>query len=317
MTQMAFLFPGQGSQSIGMLADLASHHPHIRQRFDEASELVGRDLWTLTQSGPVDQLNQTENTQVIMLVADVAVFETIQSLAQPPISQMAGHSLGEYPALVCAGALTFADAVLLVQERARLMQSTIPLGMGAMAAIVGLDDETVQDLCTTASDTDTRVMPANYNAPGQVVIAGHSAAVDRAISIAEEKGARLAQRLAVSVPCHCDLLRDTAIHFAEALAQTVFLMPSIPVYSNVTAKPYEDVMQIKARLAEQLYSPVRWVEIIQAMSQAGVTRMVECGAGRVLAGLGKRIDRSVQVQSVHDTASLAAFIELLEEQSHA
>ena len=306
MSMTAFVFPGQGSQSVGMLCELGSRNPLVAELFGKVSERVGYDLWALIQQGPEATLNQTEHTQVAMLTADVVVFRLLQQhgMARPTI--MAGHSLGEYAALVCADAITLEDAADLVAKRGQFMQSTVPLGEGAMAAIVGLTDGDVIALCKEASTLAHQVTPANYNAIGQVVIAGHTEAIEKAIKLADEKGARLATVIPVSVPCHCPLLMKAAEKFSESLQQVTFKLPSLPVISNVDLSIYQSVGQMRTLLKEQLYSPVRWVEIIQLMKHKGVEQIVECGPGKVLSGLIKRIDKSLTTISVNDEASLHA-----------
>ena len=300
MMKYAIVFPGQGSQFVGMLADLATLYPEILDTFAVVSEQLQDDIWQLVQHGPEERLNQTEYTQVAMLAADVALYQLLQRRQVSPPSMMAGHSLGEYAALVCAEALSLSDAAKLVQTRGRLMQATIPLGRGAMAAIVGLPDEQVMDICHQSTDVDTQVTPANYNAPGQVVIAGHRDAVMRAIERAESAQARMAKLIPVSVPCHCELLRPAADKFAEVLANTPFQAPTIPVISNVDLSTYQTPVQIRDLLQRQLYSPVRWVETIQSMQKQGINQIIECGPGKVLNGLTKRIDKSVQGYAVQD-----------------
>ena len=309
MVKTAFVFPGQGSQSVGMLADFELQYPIVVDIFAEASEAVGYDLWSLVKQGPADLLNQTEHTQVAMLTADVAVFRLLeqQGIARPDF--MAGHSLGEYPALVCADALSLSDAARLVAHRGQVMQKAIPLGLGAMAAIVGFTDEQVTILCKEASQPNDVVTPANFNAIGQVVVAGHASAVNRVIALAEEAGARLAKVIPVSVPCHCSLLSDASETYAEYLAQANFKKPSVDVISNVDLSTYQSAQQIRDRLKEQLYSPVRWVETIQLFKNNGVELVLECGPGKVLSGLVKRIDRSLNTTSVYDTISLEQVME--------
>ena len=304
MLTTAVVFPGQGSQSVGMLVELAENNPIIRTLFSEVSNRLSFDLWDLVQNGPESKLNQTENTQVAMLVADVAVYRLLEQRNMPKPLMMAGHSLGEYAALVAANALTLADAALLVQTRGQLMQRTVPLGHGAMAAIVGLADEVVQSLCLEISTDSLMVSPANYNAIGQVVIAGHTKAVEAAIKLAEQMGARMAVMIPVSVPCHCSLLKEAAFQFADTLARVDFRVPELPVISNVDLSIYESTDQIKALLSEQLYRPVRWVETVQLMKHRGIQRVIECGPAKVLSGLLKRIDKSFQGISVNDEASV-------------
>ena len=304
MSKIAYVFPGQGSQSVGMLKELAARFSIVESLFTAASERLGYNLWHLVQQGPESILNQTEHTQVAMLVADVAVYRIIQQQGGPKPAMMAGHSLGEYAALVCADALDVEDAAALVATRGRLMQASAPLGQGAMAAIVGLTDEQVQALCTEASDANEQVTPANYNAIGQVVIAGHTGAVNAAIAIAEKMDARMAKLIPVSVPCHCPLLLKAADAFAQSLYDAHFKIPAVDVISNVDLSTYKTVDQIQSLLKEQLYSPVRWVETIQLMKHKGVETIVECGPGKTLSGLVKRIDKTVTALSVNDPDSL-------------
>lgn len=304
MMNQAIVFPGQGSQSVGMLGALAERYPDIKATFQSVSEHLGYDLWQLVQQGPADVLNQTMYTQVAMLTADVAVFNVLQSQGTIQPKTMAGHSLGEYAALVCSDAIPLLDAALLVQTRGRLMQETVSVGVGAMAAIVGLDDAQVNTICERSTTAEEQVTPANYNAIGQVVIAGHTAAVQRAIALAEKTGARLAKIIPVSVPCHCALLAPAAELFAEALAAAPFQRPKIDVVSNVDLSTYESADHIRSLLRQQLYSPVRWVETIQQMKHNSVTHILECGPGKVLSGLIKRIDNAIQVDSACDALSL-------------
>jgi len=304
MSQIAFVFPGQGSQSIGMLGELASRYPLIIECFDRVSDALGFNLWTLLINGPLEQLNQTEHTQVAMLTADVAVFKLLQQLGLPPINMMAGHSLGEYAALVAADSLSITEAAKLVQKRGQLMQETVPLGQGAMAAIVGLENNDVEAICNEVSTPLEQVSPANYNAIGQVVIAGHTKAVEHAIQLAISKNARLAAVIPVSVPCHCPLLKEAASLFEEYLQRAPFKVPSLPVISNVDVSVYESVEQIRHLLKEQLYRPVRFVETIQKMQKSGIDLVVECGPGKVLSGLIRRIDKSMEAIAVNDIANL-------------
>ncbi len=309
VSKRAFVFPGQGSQKIGMLSELCAKYPLVQDTFTSVSDTLGYDLWSLTQSGPADQLNQTEYTQVAMLTADVAVYHILEHHGlDARIS--AGHSLGEYSALVCANAIELTDAAKLVQARGRLMQENVPLGKGAMAAIVGLSDEDVQTICQHVSTHATQVTPANYNAIGQVVIAGHTEAVKQAMTAAEEKGARLAMEIPVSVPCHCALLSEAAEKFTEVLNDTPIQVPCRTVISNVDLSTHNEPDTMRQLLAKQLYSPVRWVETIQAMKQSGVEQIIECGPGNVLAGLVKRIDRNISAMSVNSPDSLEKILSL-------
>lgn len=311
MVNTAFVFPGQGSQSVGMLSDFMPQYTLISELFAEASDAIGYDLWQLIQNGPEEKLNQTEHTQVAMLTADVAIYKLLLQQGIPSPQIMAGHSLGEYAALVCANSLSLADAARLVARRGQVMQNAIPLGVGAMAAIVGLDDEQVKNLCELASQENQIVTPANYNAIGQVVVAGHTPAVERLIVLADEASARLAKVIPVSVPCHCPLLSEAAELFSDSLANVEFKKPSISVVSNVDLSIYHSAQHIRDKLKEQLYSPVRWVEIIQLFKSQEVELVVECGPGKVLNGLTKRIDRSLNTISVYDTISLDQVIEHL------
>ncbi|KTD09462.1 ACP S-malonyltransferase [Legionella jamestowniensis] len=316
MNNSAFVFPGQGSQSVGMLAEFANSYPIVRELFSLVSDTVGYDVWHLIQEGPESKLNQTEHTQVAMLTADVAVFTVLEKQGAANAQIMAGHSLGEYAALVCADAIALADAAILVAKRGQVMQKYIPLGQGAMAAIVGLSDEQVELLCKQASSVEYQVTPANYNAIGQVVIAGHTVAVERAVQIAETMDARMAKVIPVSVPCHCSLLVEAADAFEEHLARANFKSPKVAVISNVDLSIYNSPTHIRTLLKEQLYRPVRWVETIQLMKNRGIERIVECGPGKVLTGLIKRIDKSLTAISINDSASLHQALSQLTEQSY-
>ena len=302
---LAMVFPGQGSQSLGMLAELSAEYAAVSDTFAEASEVLGYDLWKLVQDGPEEDLNQTDRTQPAMLAAGVSVWRVWQSLDGARPSVMAGHSLGEYSALVCAGALGFTDAIALVAERGRCMQSAVPSGVGAMAALLGLADDVVADVCKTAADNEV-VEPVNFNSPGQVVIAGNSAAVERAIELAKAAGAKRAVTLPVSVPSHCALMTPAAEKFALTLADVAIHSPAIPVVQNVDAQSHEQPETIRDNLARQLCKPVLWVSSVQTMQSQGVTRMIEMGPGKVLTGLCKRIDKTIDNRAVFDPASLAA-----------
>jgi [acyl-carrier-protein] S-malonyltransferase len=300
----AFVFPGQGSQALGMLSDFLPHYSSVTDTFTEVSDTLGYDVWALIQNGPLETLNQTEYTQVAMLTADIAIFTVLRQQGFPLPLMMAGHSLGEYAALVAANALSLKDAASLVAERGRLMQKALPLGYGAMAAIVGLSDVEVQALCQEISKPEQVVTPANYNAIGQVVVAGHTKAVEAVVELASQKGALLAKLIPVSVPCHCPLLTDMAAAFTNTLEAVTFKTPEVPVISNVDVSTYADAAQIRAKLSRQLYSPVRWVETIQSFKKQDITRIIECGPGKVLSGLVKRIDRDLTAVSIYDTISL-------------
>lgn len=302
--QLAIVFPGQGSQSVGMLAELAGAYPEVQATFAEASSVLGYDLWALTQNGPETDLNQTDRTQPAMLAAGVAVWRAWQQQGGAQPAFLAGHSLGEYTALVCAGSLAFTDAVRLVAERGRRMQEAVPAGIGAMAAILGLEDEQVRQACSISEQGEV-VSAVNFNSPGQVVIAGHKAAVDRACEQAKAMGAKRALPLAVSVPSHSSLMRPAAEAFAVTLAATDFKAPLIPVIHNADVSAHSDADAIRAALTQQLYSPVRWVETVHYLGQQGVTHIVEAGPGKVLVGLNKRIDKNIAAIAAFDSASLA------------
>lgn len=299
----ACVFPGQGSQSPGMLSALSDAHPQVRDAFQEASDTLGFDLWSLVQNGPEDDLNRTENTQPAMLAAGVAVWRVWQAAGGAAPTLMAGHSLGEYTALVCAGALAFGDAVGLVAERGRLMQGAVAPGEGAMAAILGLDDGQVIDVCARAAEGGV-VEAVNFNSPGQVVIAGETAAVDRAVALASEAGARRSVKLPVSVPSHCRLMEGAAARLAERLAGVTVRAPSIPVIHNVDADVHGEPDAIRAALTAQLHRPVRWVDTVRRMAAQGVTTVVELGPGKVLTGLNKRIEKNLNLACVQDPESL-------------
>lgn len=306
---LAFVFPGQGSQSQGMLSGLGASHPVVRQTFDEASSVLGMDLWSLVQDGPEDALNSTVNTQPAMLAAGVALWRVWCETTDIRPLWMAGHSLGEYTALVCADAMSFADAISLVRSRGELMQSAVPEGVGAMAAIIGLEDDQIRDACLTAETASEKVAPANYNAPGQVVIAGHAPAVLRAMAEARGMGAKRALQLPVSVPSHCVLMRPAAERFAAILADVPVAIPRFTVLHNVDATARTESDSVKSALVEQLYSPVRWVDTIQQFSVLGVEQIVECGPGKVLAGLNKRIAPGSPTTPFFDAESLAKAME--------
>lgn len=300
---LAIVFPGQGSQSVGMMATYGEHAA-IRDTLAEASDTLGFDLAKMVADGPADVLNQTVNTQPVMLAAGVAVYRMwlAQGGAQP--SLMAGHSLGEYTALTCAGALNFADALKLVRLRAEAMQSAVPEGVGAMAAVLGLDDEAVRAVCAEAAQGEV-LEAVNYNSPGQVVIAGNKAAIERGCALAKEKGAKRALPLPVSVPSHCALMKPAAEKLLAAMVAMDIRSPAIPVIHNADVAAHADPDAIRDALARQLYSPVRWVESMQAFAAQGVTRIAECGPGKVLAGLNKRILDNVPTVALADAAALA------------
>jgi [acyl-carrier-protein] S-malonyltransferase len=290
--KLAFVFPGQGSQSVGMMKGF-DDLPVVRQTFIEASDAIGHDLWVLVTQGPEEDLDLTRNTQPVMLTAGVAVWRAWQAAGGPMPDVLAGHSLGEYSALVASGALAFADAVPLVRYRAEAMQEAVPAGVGAMAAILGADEDTVAAACREGAEGHV-VEPVNYNAPGQLVIAGERGAVERAMQAAKELGARRAVMLPVSAPFHSSLLKPAADKLAQRLAQVRFVTPSIPVVHNVDVAMHPEPDAIRAALAKQAASPVRWTQTIQAFAAGGVTHVVECGPGKVLANLVKRIDERLE-----------------------
>jgi [acyl-carrier-protein] S-malonyltransferase len=301
--KLAMVFPGQGSQSQGMLADLAAQHEEVTSTFAAASEVIGYDLWDLVQNGPAEKLNETVVTQPAMLAAGVSTWRVWQKQGGAEPVGMAGHSLGEYTALTCAGAIEFEDAVKVVQRRAELMQNAVPAGEGAMAAILGLEDQAVRDVCATASEHGV-AEAANFNSPGQVVVAGHRGAIERAIDLAKEAGARRAIMLAVSVPSHSTLMLPAGEALAESLDATRFQSPSIPVINAVDAAPYTDASDIRERLTRQVSSPVHWVDTVQRLIADGATSIVECGPGKVLTGLVKRIDRLLPALCIDSSAAL-------------
>jgi [acyl-carrier-protein] S-malonyltransferase len=299
MTHFAFLFPGQGSQSVGMLSDLSARFPSVKKTFDTASSILGYDLWDLTQQGPAEKLDQTEFTQPALLAADVAVWECWQSINQQKPQFFAGHSLGEYAALVCAESIAFEDAVSLVSYRGKYMQSAVPENTGAMAAIVGLEDDAVATVCDQASDIGL-VSPANFNSLGQVVIAGEVLAVEKAIELAKTAGAKIAKKIPVSVPSHCALMQPAADQMTQKLAYIDIKKPVVPVIQNADVAYFETAQAIRAALVKQLISPVRWVETIQYMMKNDCHLFFECGPGKVLSGLNKRISRDINTDCVLD-----------------
>jgi [acyl-carrier-protein] S-malonyltransferase len=303
MTRFAYVFPGQGSQSVGMMTDWGEHQAIVSEVYAEASAALGYDLWSVTSQGPSEKLNLTEVTQPAMLCAGVASWRIAsQQLAIPQAAMMAGHSLGEYSALVCAGSLDLGEAVSLVARRGQLMQSAVKAGEGAMAAIIGLDDAVVREACARVSEGVVEAV--NFNAPGQVVIAGDSAAVESAMANAKELGAKRALPLPVSVPSHCSLMRDAANQLAVELEIVTIEMPQVAVIHNHGASLASSVDEIRERLKMQLYSPVEWVASVQAMHGQGIEMLIECGPGKVLTGLARRIEKSLQAFAIYDNASL-------------
>jgi len=308
MTKIAVVFPGQGSQTLGMLADLAAAHPVVEETFAEASSALGYDLWQLVQQGPAEELNKTWQTQPALLAASVAIWRVWQQQngAQPVL--MAGHSLGEYSALVCAGVLDFKQAISLVELRGKLMQEAVPAGTGAMYAIIGLDNDAIAKACEESAQGQV-VSPVNFNSPGQVVIAGNKEAVERAGAACKEAGAKRALPLPVSVPSHCALMKPAADKLAVALENVTFSVPQYSVVNNVDVKIETSPEAIRSALVRQLYSPVRWTESVEFMAAQGVEQLLEVGPGKVLTGLTKRIVDTLTAAAVNDTASLAAALE--------
>lgn len=304
-TQLAFVFPGQGSQSVGMLADLASADPVVQATFAEASEGAGVDLWRLSQEGPDTELNTTEFTQPALLAAGIAMWRLWQARGGAMPAQLAGHSLGEYTALVAAGALPLADAARLVRLRGQLMQAAAPAGTGAMAAVLGADDALVLEVCEASSGREV-VVPANFNSPGQIVIGGHADAVDRALTALAERGVRKAVKLAVSVPSHTPLMREAANRLAEAMNGLAWSAPQLPIVQNVDAEVRTDIASIRDALVRQLYLPVQWTQCVETLVARGATRIAECGPGKVLTGLVKRIDKSVDARALGAPSDLDA-----------
>ncbi|HIE0909426.1 TPA: ACP S-malonyltransferase [Serratia marcescens] len=308
MTQFAFVFPGQGSQTVGMLAELAAQFPIVEETFGEASSALGYDLWQLVQQGPAEELNKTWQTQPALLAASVAIFRVWQQQGGKEPALMAGHSLGEYSALVCAGVLDFKAAIRLVELRGKLMQEAVPEGTGAMYAIIGLDNDAIAKACEESAQGQV-VSPVNFNSPGQVVIAGNKEAVERAGAACKAAGAKRALPLPVSVPSHCALMKPAADKLAVALQDITFNAPQVPVVNNVDVRTENDPEAIRSALVRQLYSPVRWTESVEFIAAQGVTSLLEVGPGKVLTGLTKRIVDTLTAAAVNDTASLSAALE--------
>ena len=306
--QLALVFPGQGSQSVGMLAELSDLHASVKATFEEASDGAGVDLWALSQSGPDEMLGRTEYTQPALLAAGVAVWRLWNAQGGATPSLLAGHSLGEYTALVAAGAPSLKDGAHLVRIRGQLMQDAAPAGVGAMAAVLGAEDALVLEVCEAVSGSEV-VVPANFNSPGQIVIGGHAAAVDAALAMLAGKGVRKAVRLAVSVPSHTPLMREAANRLAETMAGLQWQLPALPVVQNVDAQAHDSVDAIRDALVRQLYLPVQWTGCVQALASRGVSRIGECGPGKVLAGLVKRIDKSLDARALGTPADFAGAIE--------
>lgn len=303
--KFAFVFPGQGSQSVGMMNGYTDL-PVIQKTFQEASDILKQDLWSMVHSGPADDLNLTINTQPLMLTAGIAVYRAWASLGGEKPVLMAGHSLGEYTALVASEALSFADALTLVRFRAQAMQQAVPEGVGGMAAILGLDDEIIKNICDdiTNQNSEESLEPANFNSPGQVVIAGHKNAILRGIEMAKSKGAKRAIMLPMSIPSHCSLMKPAADSMRLQLAQVTLQPPRIPILHNADVTSHAETTDIKEILIRQLTSPVRWVDTIKAFAASGITHIIECGPGKILVGLNKRIDQNLQQLSLSDSESI-------------
>lgn len=303
------VFPGQGSQSLGMQSDLAATFPEVLQTYTEASEVLGYDLWELVQNGPAEKLSETVVTQPAMLTAGVAAYRVWRAAGGAEPHQVAGHSLGEYSALVSAQAIGFADAMRVVMRRSQLMQEAVPIGVGAMAAILGLDDSTILDVCEEASMIGI-AEAVNFNTPGQVVVAGHKKALDQLIVLAKEAGARRAMMLPVSVPSHSSLMIGAGEALQEALSRADFATPAISVIAATNGMPYGDADDIRARLSIQVHGPVQWVVTVKAMIDAGASTIIECGPGKVLAGLCRRINKATPVGFIDSDESLKAALQL-------
>ena len=308
--KLAFVFPGQGSQSVGMMSGYETDGV-VRQTFEQASAILGADMWSMAEKGPAELLNLTTNTQPLMLIAGVAVYRAWIAAGGPEPGLLAGHSLGEYSALVAAESMQFADAVPLVRFRAQCMQDAVPAGTGAMAAVLGLDDDGVRAACKEATQGTEVAEAANFNAPGQVVVAGQKAAVERAVEAAKARGAKRAMLLPMSAPSHCSLMKPASEMLAERLRGVKIETPKITVIHNESVAAAQDLNGLRQSLVKQLFSPVRWVETIRSLGESGVTHIVECGPGKVLAGLNKRIGVEVQTLALTDAAALQSAIETL------
>lgn len=306
--QLAFVFPGQGSQSVGMMAEIAEIYPDIKDTFAQASEVLGLDLWAMVTDGPVEDLNQTQHTQPAMLAAGVALWKVWSATSDIRPAYMAGHSLGEYTALVCSGALDFADAIALVAARGRFMQEAVPAGVGAMAAVLGLTDEQVIQVCAEAAQGEV-CSAVNFNSPGQVVIAGNTAAIDRAMLAAKEAGAKRALKLPVSVPSHCALMQPAADKLYTKMQDILFVEPGVTLLHNADVSEHKDAEGIRQVLKQQLFMPVRWVDTVNSMTEQGVTTFVEMGPGKVLMGLNKRIVKAADHFTVYSPDTLNSLLE--------
>ncbi len=302
---LAFVFPGQGSQSVGMLAELSASHADVQKAFAEASEGAGLDLWELSQNGPEEKLNQTEITQPALLAASIAVWRVWQTNKGVQPAQMSGHSLGEYAALVASGALSLHDGAKLVRERGRLMQAAVRAGIGAMAAVLGAEDALVEEVCREVSTSDSCIVPCNYNSPGQIVIGGHATALERATAVLNERGVRKVIRVAMSVPSHTPLMRDAAAQLGEFMKTMAWTMPDRPVIQNADVIAHSSIEAIQDALVRQLYSPVRWTECVQKLAANGAVHIAECGPGKVLTGLIKRIDKTIDARAIGTSTDLS------------
>jgi [acyl-carrier-protein] S-malonyltransferase len=307
--QLAVLFPGQGSQALGMLSALAAAHPVVRATFEEASQAIDVDLWALSQDGPEAELNRTINTQPALLAAGVAVWRAWRAAGGAEPAALAGHSLGEYTALVCSEAIALSDATCLVRERGRLMQEAVPEGVGAMAAVLNADLGLLTEVCAQVSTDAEPVVPANLNAPGQIVLSGSAVALDRALALLAERGVKRSIRLPVSVPSHSPLMRGAATALAECLVRVEIVEPRIPVIHNADVATHSDPVAIRAALASQLHAPVRWIETIEKLAADGITRALECGPGKVLTGMAKRIAPSIEGQAIGEPVGFDAALE--------
>ena len=311
--EFAFVFPGQGSQSVGMVRELSESFSIIRECYQEASDAIEVDLWKMVQEGPAEDLNQTSNTQPVMLAASYSIAKIWANSTQRNATIMAGHSFGEVSAFTCAGAMTFREATILARRRGEFMQNAVATGTGAMAAILGMEDQTLDDLCKSISSEAAVVEAVNYNAPGQVVVAGHNEAVEKLIDQAKQQGAKRALKLPVSVPAHSSLMLPAAKKFASALAQVNFELPAVPIIQNATLTSPQNTDELKSALQAQLHSPVRWVDTVAAIKQAGAACLIEIGPGKVLSGLHKRIDKSLKSLYVCDNQSLETALKIIEE----
>jgi [acyl-carrier-protein] S-malonyltransferase len=309
MSHIAFVFPGQGSQKIGMLSELSQDHALIKQTFDEASDVLGYDMWDLIQQGEQEVINLTERTQPILLTSSLAIWRLWNEHKGAQPSQMAGHSLGEWSALVCSGVVDFADALKIVRARGQYMQQAVPVGEGAMAAIIGLDDQSILDACSNAQSLGV-VDAVNFNAPGQVVIAGSNAAVEAAMEACKAAGAKRALPLPVSAPFHTSLMKPAADNLADLVNSVAFSAPQVPVVHNVHAQTESDPKTIKELMLEQIYSPVKWVDCVNQLKNNGATTLLECGPGKVLSGLSKRIDREISSLATDNVADFTAALEI-------